>query len=236
MTPARSKLARSKLMGVLAVIALIGLSAIGIRLSEPDEKFQVITGDFGELVKINNGEVSVTHVRVGSPEGSDLIGRPHRRNVRGGYRDRSGHRSRTAELGSARLLSGQVHYDSYQIAGGGTPAPVSGIRGYVFEVVPPRLTTSPWSGPTRSSRVISNGYGSSSVLPRPTPSNGAQRPEIAESRSRVTTRAIRETPASPTHSLCRRGVRGVLIYLIWWATYAGIPSASAIPSARQVCR
>ena len=66
MTLARSKLARSKLMGVLAVIALIGLSAIGLRLSEPDEKFQVITGDFGESVKINNGEVSVTQVRVGS--------------------------------------------------------------------------------------------------------------------------------------------------------------------------
>ena len=47
MTLARSKLALSKLMGVLAVIALIGLSAIGIRLSEPYEKFQVITGDFG---------------------------------------------------------------------------------------------------------------------------------------------------------------------------------------------
>ena len=38
---ARSKLARSKLMGVLVVIALIGLSAIGLRLSEPDEKVSV---------------------------------------------------------------------------------------------------------------------------------------------------------------------------------------------------
>lgn len=58
---------RSKLMGVLIAVALVVLSAIGLRLSDPAQKtFEVIDGVIGKPVKINNGEVTVTQVRVGT--------------------------------------------------------------------------------------------------------------------------------------------------------------------------
>ena len=40
-------LARSKPVGILAAIALVVLSAVGLRLSDPDDNFQVINGVAG---------------------------------------------------------------------------------------------------------------------------------------------------------------------------------------------
>jgi hypothetical protein len=59
---------RTKLVPILAAIALVGLAAAGLRLSEPAEEknFEVINGVVGHPVKINNGEVTVTQVRVGT--------------------------------------------------------------------------------------------------------------------------------------------------------------------------
>ena len=141
MTLARSKLARSKLMGVLAVIALIGLSAIGLRLSEPDEKFQVITGDFGEPVKINNGEVSVTQVRVGSfLREDDLITDRTAGMFVAVTVTAAATGPEQLKLGSARLLSRQVHYDSYQIAGGINASPGFQVSAdTLFEVDPAQI-------------------------------------------------------------------------------------------------
>jgi hypothetical protein len=58
---------RSKLLDVLLALALVVLSAVGLRLSDPEEKtFQVVNGVIGKPVKINNGDVIVTRVRVGT--------------------------------------------------------------------------------------------------------------------------------------------------------------------------
>ena len=59
-------LARSKPVGILAAIALVVLSAVGLRLSDPDDNFQVINGVAGVGVKINNGEITVSRVTVGT--------------------------------------------------------------------------------------------------------------------------------------------------------------------------
>ena len=141
MTRARSKLARSKLMGVLAVIALIGLSTIGLQLSEPDEKFQVITGDFGEPVKINNGEVSVTQVRVGSfLREDDLITDRTAGMFVAVTVTAAATGPEQLKLGSARLLSRQVHYDSYEIAGGMNASPGFQVSAdALFEVDPAQI-------------------------------------------------------------------------------------------------
>ena len=116
------------------------------------------------------------------------------------------------KLGSARLLSRQVHYDSYKIAGGMNASPGFQVSAdTLFEVDLAQIDDLALRrGLTRSSRVISNGYGSSSVLRRPTPSDGAQRPEISGieiSPSHDEGHPVK-LRAAATHSLCRRGVRG----------------------------
>jgi hypothetical protein len=59
---------RSKLVPILVAIALVGLSAAGLRLSKVPEEanFEVVNGVFGNPVKINNGEVTVSQVKVGT--------------------------------------------------------------------------------------------------------------------------------------------------------------------------
>jgi hypothetical protein len=54
------------LVGVLTAIALVALSAVGLRLSDPEQRFEVVRGVIGKPVKINNGEVTVTGVKVGT--------------------------------------------------------------------------------------------------------------------------------------------------------------------------
>jgi len=61
------RMAQSRWVGVLAAIALVVVSTIGLRLSDPEEqKFEVINGVVGEPAKVNNGEVTVTELRVGT--------------------------------------------------------------------------------------------------------------------------------------------------------------------------
>jgi hypothetical protein len=146
-------LARSKLASVVAAIALIGLAAVGLRLSEPEEKFQVISGALGETIKINNGEVTVARVRVGT-----FLSEYDR------IEDRTPGMFVTVTVTGAatgpedltltetRLLSKQVRYDGYKSLGGLIASP--GFQtsvDEVFEVDPAQiddLTLEMW--PTES--------------------------------------------------------------------------------------
>jgi hypothetical protein len=52
---------------VLVAITLVGVSAVGLRLSDPEEKrYQVVRGVPGEPVTINHSELTVNRVRVGT--------------------------------------------------------------------------------------------------------------------------------------------------------------------------
>ena len=174
---------RTKLAGVLAAMALIGLSAVGLRLSEP-EKFQVISGMPGETVKINNGEVSVTQIRVGTfIEEYDQIGDRTPGMFVAVHVTGAATGPKELKLTEARLLSKDVRYESYKIAGGLNISP--GFQtsfDTVFEGRPrPKLTISPLRcGPTRWSRAISSACRSSWASPLPMLSNGARRPERPE--------------------------------------------------------
>jgi hypothetical protein len=132
---------RSRLVGGLAAVVLIGLSAVGLRLSEPEEKFQVVSGVPGETVTINNGEVSVTQVRVGTfireydQIGDRTPGMFVAVNVTGAATG-----PKELKLTEARLLSKDVRYESYKIAGGLNISP--GFQtsfDTVFEVDPAQI-------------------------------------------------------------------------------------------------
>ena len=146
-------LGRSKLVGVLAAIAFVGLAAVGLRLSEPEEKFQVINGVAGETVKINNGDVTVTRVRVGTflSEYDQIADRTPGMfvvvTVTGAATG-----PKDLNLTQARLLSKQVRYDDYKTLGGFVASPGFQISvDEVFEVDPAQiddLTLEMW--PTES--------------------------------------------------------------------------------------
>lgn len=59
-------LRRSRLVRALVAIALVTLAAVGLRLSEGDEGFEVVRGVRGEPVALNDGIVTATEVRVGT--------------------------------------------------------------------------------------------------------------------------------------------------------------------------
>ena len=132
---------RTKLAGVSAAIALIVVSALGLRLSEPEEKFQVISGRPGEAIKINDGEVTVTQVRVGTflREYDRIADRTPGMfvavTVTGAATG-----PKDLKLTSARLLSKQVRYDSYQALGGLIASPgFQTSLDLVFEVDPAQI-------------------------------------------------------------------------------------------------
>ena len=56
----------SELAGVLAAIALVAVSAVGLRLSDPRGTVDMVSGVPGKPVTINDGELSVDRVRVGT--------------------------------------------------------------------------------------------------------------------------------------------------------------------------
>jgi hypothetical protein len=133
---------RSKLLPVLLAVALVGVSAAGLRLSEPDEKpFEAINGIVGEPVTINDGEVTVTRIRVATAL-----------RQYGEIRDRTegmfvavsitgaATGPKPLELHKARLLSGEVIYEGFELSAG-----VSAEPGFqtsvesVFEVDPAQI-------------------------------------------------------------------------------------------------
>jgi hypothetical protein len=136
------RMAQSRWVGVLAAIALVGVSTIGLRLSDPEEqKFEVINGVVGEPAKVNNGEVTVTELRVGtilkqfgriqdSTDGMFMVIR-----VIGAATG-----PRPLELNAARLLSGDLRYEGYQSSSGVHAEPgFETTVDVVFEVAPAHI-------------------------------------------------------------------------------------------------
>jgi hypothetical protein len=134
---------RSKLVPILVAIALVGLSAAGLRLSKAPEEanFEVINGVFGNPVKINNGEVTVSQVKVGTV-----------RKQFGEIKDRTdgvfvaitmtgaATGPKPLEMAAARLLSGDVRYEGYQLSAGVTAQPgFQTTVDSVFEVDPAQM-------------------------------------------------------------------------------------------------
>jgi hypothetical protein len=133
----------SKLVPIVVAVALVGLSAAGLRLSEPPEEtnFEVINGVFGKPVKVNNGEVTVTQVKVGTAL-----------KQYGEVRDRTDGMfvavsvtgaatgPQQLELQAARLLNGDVRYEGYQLGAGlsADPGFQTSVES-VFEVDPAQI-------------------------------------------------------------------------------------------------
>jgi hypothetical protein len=133
---------RTKLVVVLAAIALIVLSAVGLGLSEPEgKKFQVISGVPGETIKVNNGEVTVNRVRVGTSlsKRNEIADRtPGMFVVVTVTAAATG--SKDLKLTDAQLLSKQVRYDEYETLGGLIATPGFQISSdTVFEVDPAQI-------------------------------------------------------------------------------------------------
>ena len=133
------RMAQSRWVGVLAAIALVVVSTIGLRLSDPEEqKFEAINGVVGEPAKVNNGAVTVTELRVGtilkqfgriqdSTDGMFMVIR-----VIGAATG-----PRPLELNAARLLSGDLRYEGYQSSSGVHAEPgFETTVDVVFEVAP----------------------------------------------------------------------------------------------------
>ena len=130
----------SKLAGVLAAIALVAVSAVGLRLSDPKSTIDMVSGVPGKPVTINDGELSVDRVRVGTVlTQNDEV------------RDRSAGMfvavavtgaatgPRELSLGSAELVSKDVHYKTYGLTSVVAAPGFKTSADIVFEVDPPRI-------------------------------------------------------------------------------------------------
>jgi hypothetical protein len=134
--------ARSKLVPILVAIALVGLSAAGLRLSEPDEqRAEIVKGVIGQPAKINNGEITVSDVKVGTVlkqfgEISDRTdGMFVAVTITGAATG-----PKPLKVGAARLLSGDVRYEGYQLGAGVNAEPgFQTTVDSVFEVDPHQI-------------------------------------------------------------------------------------------------
>ena len=57
---------RSSLVQILVAILLVAVAAVGLRLSEDEDNFEVVRGLVGEAVSISGGTVTASQVRVGT--------------------------------------------------------------------------------------------------------------------------------------------------------------------------
>jgi hypothetical protein len=130
----------SKLAGVLAAIALVAVSAVGLRLSDPKGTVDMVSGVPGKPVTFNDGELSVDRVRVGTVlTQNDEV------------RDRSAGMfvavavtgaatgPRELSLGSAELVSKDVHYKTYGLTSVFAAPGFKTSTDIVFEVDPSRV-------------------------------------------------------------------------------------------------
>lgn len=130
----------SKLAGVLAAIALVAVSAVGLRLSDPKGTVDMVRGVPGKPVTFNDGELSVDRVRVGTVlTQNDEV------------RDRSAAMfvavavtgaatgPRELSLGSAELVSKDVHYKTYGLTSVFAAPGFKTSTDIVFEVDPARI-------------------------------------------------------------------------------------------------
>ena len=130
----------SKLAGVLAAVALVAVSAVGLRLSDPKGTVDMVGGVPGKPVTFNDGELSVDRVRVGTVlTQNDEV------------RDRSAGMfvavavtgaatgPRELSLGSAELVSKDVHYKTYGLTSVFAAPGFKTSMDIVFEVDPARI-------------------------------------------------------------------------------------------------
>jgi hypothetical protein len=202
---------RSKLVPILA-IALVGLSAAGLRLSEAPEEtnFEVINGVFGKPVSVNNGEVTVSQVKVGTA-----------------LKQFGEIKDRTDGIFVAITMTGAATGPnpwSWQLLG--CSAGTSGTRVISSALAsrrnpasrPPStafsrlillrwtISSSSW-GRMRSSTDTSNAYRSSSRCDLPALNSGARPPEVSWNPQRAQPGRSHECPPVAAHSLRGRGVR-----------------------------
>jgi hypothetical protein len=135
-------LRRSRLVRVLVAIALVALAAVGLRLSETDEDFEVVRGVVGTPVSLADGTVTAADVRVAtalSREGQVFLETPGLFLVVNVEVAATGPR----ELPSynARLLAGSRRYDALSGPTVGSVSPgFAATADVVFEVDPAVLT------------------------------------------------------------------------------------------------
>jgi hypothetical protein len=134
-------LRRSRLVRVLVAIALVSLAAVGLRLSEGEEDFEVVRGVLGTPVTLSDGTVNAIEVRVGtalSREGEVFAETPglfvlvRTEASATGPREVPGY--------NARALTGSRRYDALSGSNiGNVPPGFSSIQDLVFEVDPAAL-------------------------------------------------------------------------------------------------
>ena len=132
---------RTRLIRIVAAIAMVAVAAVGLRLSEDTQEFEVVAGTLGVPVEIEDGVITATQVRVGVATARlDEV------------RDRSDGMfvlvsvqttatgPETLTLANASLLSGNRSYGSFGVGGSASAAP--GFTGYtdlLFEVDPAQI-------------------------------------------------------------------------------------------------
>jgi hypothetical protein len=131
-------LRRSRLVRVLVAIAMVALAAVGLRLSETDEDFEIVRGRVGEPVTLHEGTVTAGQVRVGtrlSREGEVYAETPGLFLVVNVEVAATG--ADELPLYSARVLTGSRRYDA--LGGpnvGSVPPGFAATSDVVFEVDP----------------------------------------------------------------------------------------------------
>jgi hypothetical protein len=126
--------------GVLAAVALVAVSAIGLRLSDPEDTFDAMSGVPGQPVTINDGELTVTQVRVGT----DLVEYQEVRDRTAGMFvvvtvTGAATGPQQLNLASAQLVSKSVHYESYRLTAVTAAPGFQTTTDTVFEVDPVRI-------------------------------------------------------------------------------------------------
>jgi hypothetical protein len=130
----------SKLAGVLAAVALVAVSAVGLRLSDPKGTVDMVSGVLGKPVTINDGELSVDRVRVGTvlTQNDEVRDRTAGMFVAVAVTG-AATGPRELSLGSAELVSKDVHYKTYGLTSLVAAPGFKTSTDIVFEVDPARI-------------------------------------------------------------------------------------------------
>jgi hypothetical protein len=136
------RLRRSRLVALLAAIACVALAAAAVRVSDAGPGYDIVRGRLGVAVPVQDGELTVDRVRVGtrlSRDGSVADTTPGLFVVLRVLGSATG--STTLSFTDAQLLtSGPRVYDAYGLASTVSAAPGFGTQvDYVFEVDPARI-------------------------------------------------------------------------------------------------
>jgi hypothetical protein len=138
----RRRLDSRRVLSWVVAIGLVALAGVGLRLSEAgaEADAQVVTGVLGQPVRVNDGEITVTEVRVGTSLKSfgDVDRSPSMFVVIRTLAAATG--SKDLNLSESTLTSGDATYESYSSFSGVRSDP--GFRttnDLVFEVDPTRI-------------------------------------------------------------------------------------------------